>query len=225
MRNRALLKQALFIETITIAWMVVEGAVSLTAGIRASSVSLIAFGIDSLIELISAGFLLWRLQVEFQSKSGEADRAERIAGWGTAGALTALCLYIVAEAIMGFMHQTPSEASPIGIVIAVAAVLLMPWLAARKRKLAVELPSSALRADAACSITCAYLAAALLVGLVITAATGWWWIDTVITLLFLYWLIPETLEAIEGARSGRISCQCEEKIPSKSSQAQISLTK
>ncbi len=84
----------------------------------------------------------------------------------------------------------------------------MPILARRKRAIAARIDSAALRSDAACSITCAYMAGALLVGLILTAAFGWWWVDSLAALALLYWLIPETREALEGAHAGRGGCGC-----------------
>jgi divalent metal cation (Fe/Co/Zn/Cd) transporter len=84
----------------------------------------------------------------------------------------------------------------------------MPLLAWRKRTIAARLESAALRGDAACSMTCAYMAATLLVGLVLTAALGWWWADSMAALAFLYWLQGEAREALDRARAGRGGCGC-----------------
>ncbi|HWE63941.1 MAG TPA: cation transporter, partial [Chloroflexota bacterium] len=83
-----------------------------------------------------------------------------------------------------------------------------PLLARRKRAIARQIDSAALRADAACSITCAYMAGALLLGLLASAACGWWWADSVAALALLYWLGHEAREALAGARAGRGGCAC-----------------
>jgi divalent metal cation (Fe/Co/Zn/Cd) transporter len=86
----------------------------------------------------------------------------------------------------------------------------MPILAWRKRLIAVVLESTALRGDAACSLTCGYMAATLLLGLVLNALFHWWWADSVAALALLIWLVPETIEARRGARAGRAACACVE---------------
>jgi len=86
----------------------------------------------------------------------------------------------------------------------------MPLLAWRKRRIATKLGSAALRGDAACSITCAYVAATLLAGLLLNAVFGWWWADSLAALALLWWLVPEAREALEGARAGHGACACDD---------------
>lgn len=189
------------IERITIAWMVVEMAVSIGAGIAAGSVLLIAFGLDSLIELVSGGMLLWRLGVE--SRGGDVERveeAEKRAERVVAGTLALLCLYVLVSAVYGLITHTTPENSPLGIAVAAGAVLFMPHLAVVKRRIAGRIHSEALAGDAVNSITCAYMAGTVLVGLALFALFGWWWVDKVAALLFLAWLGRETWEAWEEAR-------------------------
>lgn len=197
------------VEIITIIWMVVEAAVAIGAGVLARSVLLTAFGIDSVIELVTGGVLFWRLTTEARGGSLErVARAENRAAWITGVGLMLLCLYVVASAALGLLTHHQAEASIVGIGLSVAAVLGMPVLAWRKRTIAARLASAALRGDAACSLTCAYMAATLLVGLILNAALRWWWVDSVAALALLYWLIPEAREALEGARAGRGGCSC-----------------
>ncbi len=197
------------IEMVTIAWMLVEGAVALVAGILARSVLLTSFGIDSVIELIAGGVLLWRLATEARGHSLErVERAENRAAWVTGVGLSLLCVYVVGTASASLFTQTKPESAPIGIGLALIALLIMPILVWRKRAIATHIDSPALRADAACSLTCAYLAATLLVGLGLNLAFGWWWADAVASFAFLVWLVPEAREALEGARAGRGGCAC-----------------
>lgn len=189
------------IELITVVWMVIEMAVSIAAGIAARSVLLTAFGIDSLIELVSGGVLLWRLAVE--SRGGDADRVERAeqrATWVVSILLALLCLYVLTTAIYGLATGSKPEASIAGIAISAAAVLIMPYLARVKRIVATRIHSDALAGDAVNSITCAYMAGTVLLGLGLNALFGWWWADDVAALLFLVWLAHETLESFEEAR-------------------------
>lgn len=197
------------IEVVTITWMVVEAVVAIGAGVLSRSVLLTAFGIDSIIELVSGGVLLWRLLVEAAGTSVErVEWAERRAAWVTGIGLSLLCVYVVATAGLSVVTRTRPEASLVGIGLAVVAVLGMPVLARNKRRIATAIGSAALRADAACSITCAYMAGTLLVGLLLNAVFAWWWADSVAALALVYWLAHEAGEALEGARAGQGSCSC-----------------
>jgi len=197
------------VEMVTVAWMVIEAVVAISAGVLAASVLLTAFGIDSVIELVTGGALLWRLATEARGGSLErVERAEYRAAWVTGVGLVALCLYVVASVAFGLLTHTRPESSAVGIGLSVAALGIMPVLARRKRAIAARIDSAALRGDAACSITCAYMAGALLVGLALNAAFQWWWADSVAALGLLYWLVPEAREALEGARAGRGGCRC-----------------
>jgi divalent metal cation (Fe/Co/Zn/Cd) transporter len=189
------------IEIISVVWMVIEGAVAIGAGIAAGSLLLTAFGIDSVIELVSAAVLLWRLAAEVRGgTSAGVERAERRAVRVVAVCLALLCVYVLVSAIYGLITQSRPDASVPGITIAALAVAIMPWLAVSKRRIAARMDSAALRGDAASSITCAYMAATVLGGLLLNALFHWWWAEDVAAFLFLFWLARETWEAIEEAR-------------------------
>ncbi len=197
------LQAAVRVEWFTVGWMIVEAIVSIAAGLVARSLLLTAFGLDSVIELITATILLWRLRVESSgAATARVETAEHRAQWVTASALVLLCLYVLATAVADLLGVTQSEGSIVGILISLAAVVVMPWLAWTKRRLAKELGSEALRNDAASSLTCGYMAATVLVGVVLTTLFGWWWAEGVAALVFLVWLAQETREAIEEAREG-----------------------
>jgi divalent metal cation (Fe/Co/Zn/Cd) transporter len=189
--------------------MVLEAILSLGAGLAAHSLLLVAFGLDSVIELVSGGILLWRLTVQARGTSLEpVERAERRAAWVVALALGGLILYVVGSSGVALFTQARPETSLLGLVVAAMAVIGMPLLAWRKRQIAAHLDSAALRGDAACSMTCAAIAATLLVGLAVTTLFGWWWAESVAALAFLFWLVPEAREAWTGARTGKAACQC-----------------
>lgn len=197
------------IEVITVAWMIVEAVVAIGAGILARSVLLTAFGFDSVIELVTGGALLWRLTTEARRGSLErVKRAENRAAWIVGIGLILLCVYIVATAVLSFVTGSKAEGSVVGIGLALVALIIMPWLVWRKRSIAAKIQSSALRADAACSLTCAYMAGALLAGVALTTVLGWWWADGLAALALLYWIVPEAREALEAARSGQGGCGC-----------------
>lgn len=207
--HAALVRLGVRIEVLTVLWMIVEAAISLGAGVIAGSALLIAFGVDSAIELVSGAILLWRLAVEAKedreaggAKTEQMDRAERRATWVVAIALVFLCLYVLITAIYGLVTQARPERSLVGLVVAAVAVLVMPVFGLSKRRLAVRLGSSALRGDAASSFTCAYMAGAVLLGVGLNALFQWWWAEAIASLLFLFWLVGETREALEEAREG-----------------------
>jgi len=198
------------IEQITIVWMVAEAIVALWAGAAARSALLVAFGLDSVIELVSGGVLLWRLSVEAAGgRLDRLERAERTAAWVVGGSLALLCVYIVVTSAWALLAGARPDGSIPGLGLAIAAVVAMPFLARAKRRIAVRIDSAALRGDAACSLTCAAMAGALLVGLLLHVAFGWWWAESLAALGFLYWLVPETWEALAAARRGRMGC-CED---------------
>ncbi|HEX7733658.1 MAG TPA: cation transporter [Ktedonobacteraceae bacterium] len=198
----------IWIELVTVVWMVVEAAVALSAGFAARSVSLQGFGIDSIIELLAGGMLLWRLRVE--QRGGELEQvesAERRAAWVTALGLFALSLYIVGDSILAFASQARPEVSWWGLGLAVAAALIMPVLWQSKLRIARRIGSAALKADAACSVTCACMSITLLVGLALNRLSGWWWADPLAGLVLVYFLLREGREALHEARTGE-TCDC-----------------
>jgi divalent metal cation (Fe/Co/Zn/Cd) transporter len=196
-------------ERVTVGWMAVEAAVAIGAGILAHSVLLTAFGIDSVLELVSGTALLWRLTTEARGASlARVERAENRAAWIAGIGLVLLVAYIVVTSGLALWTRNAPDHSVVGIALAVAALILMPILVVKKRAVAARIDSAALRADAACSLTCAYMAATLLVGLGLEAAFGWWWADPVAALALLFWIVPEAREAIENARTGQAACSC-----------------
>ena len=197
-----------WIEVVTIGWMIVEAGVALSVGFMTRSVSLQGFGIDSIIELISGSILLWRLMVEQRGGSLESiEKAERRAAWVTAIGLFALSLYIIADSLISFITHTQAEASWWGVGLAIAAAIIMPVLWQGKLRVAKRIGSAALKADAACSITCAYMSITLLIGLLLNRFLGWWWADPLAGLVLVYFLVQEGREALHEARTGE-SCSC-----------------
>lgn len=202
----------IWIELVTVVWMVIEAAIALFVGFTTHSVSLQGFGIDSIIELIAGGMLLWRLLVEQQGGSNSLDRierAERRASWVTAISLFALSLYLVGSSILTFLTRTQPESSWWGVGLAIAAAIIMPALWQGKLRVAKRIGSAALKADAACSVTCAYMSLTLLVGLLLNRLLGWWWADPLAGLALVYFLIREGREALHEARTGE-ACHCGE---------------
>jgi divalent metal cation (Fe/Co/Zn/Cd) transporter len=191
------------VEYFSLAWMVVEAVASVWAGALAGSLLLIAFGLDSVIELVTGAILLWRLSIEASGGTMErVARAEQRAARVVSVSLVLLCAYVLASAAYGLLTQRRPQSSLPGIVIALVALAVMPGLGLTKRRLAERLGSRALRGDAASSFTCGYMAATVLAGLVLNAVAHWWWAEDVAALVFLGWLGLETREALEEAREG-----------------------
>lgn len=197
------IRRGVRLETLTVAWMAVEAVLAIAAGIAARSVLLTAFGADSLIELLSGATLLWRLRVE--AAGGDDARVvvvEKRAVWISAALLVLLCTYVALTSVAGFVYRIEPQKSWLGIAVSAAAVIVMPWLAARKRAANRIIQSSALRADIAESATCAFLAGVTLIGAAINAVTGLWWVEYLAAVALLWWLVPEAREALEAARAG-----------------------
>lgn len=193
-----LIRQAFLLEYATIAWMVIEAAVAISSGAAAASVSLLAFGIDSLIELASACVLIWRLTVELRRGQVFAERAERVASRIAGGLLLALAAYVVVSAGRQLWAGTGQEFSRRGLAITALAMPVMYMLARRKIAVAEALGSRAMRADAMESVTCGWLSLVVLVGIVAQGLTGAWWIDAVASLGIVWFLVKEGREAWRG---------------------------
>jgi divalent metal cation (Fe/Co/Zn/Cd) transporter len=196
--RQAFIRAAFRLEWLTIGWMVIEAAVAMAAGLSAGSLLLLAFGIDSLIELASAGVLIWRLSVELRQGRDFSETAEHRASRVAGGLLFALAVYVVGGAVWNLWQQRGAEFSAAGLVLTLAAIPIMYGLSRRKLALARELGSGALRADAIESVACCWLSLVVVVGLAAQRALGAWWIDSVASVAIAYLLIKEGREAWNG---------------------------
>lgn len=196
--RRILVRQAFRLEWLTIGWMTIEAIVAVVAGIAAHSLSLLAFGIDSIIELISAGVLLWRLTVELRHGEKFSEAAERTASRIGGALMFALAVYVVVSASWSLWNREGEAFSLPGSIVTAFAIPTMYFLARAKLRLAEQLGSRALRADAVESIACGYLSAVVVVGLLAQFLFGAWWIDGVTSLAIVYFLIREGREAWQG---------------------------
>ncbi len=194
----SLIQEAFRIEYVTIAWMLVEAAVAIGSGIVSGSLVLLAFGLDSVIELISAGVLMWRLSVELRHGHAFSESAERIAGRVGGALLFALATYVIVAAGWNLWTQDREEFSLPGFIVTLLAIPIMRYLATRKIDLANRLGSRALRTDAVESITCGWLSVVAVVSLSAQAISGAWWIDSVGSLALVWLLIKEGREAWQG---------------------------
>jgi divalent metal cation (Fe/Co/Zn/Cd) transporter len=185
------------VQTVTIAWMSVEAAVSLIAAWQARSPALLAFGGDSTIELFSAVVVLWRFRPRDVHEEVER-RAARIAG----ALLFALAAYVAITAAASLLGYSEPKPTFLGMAILVAAAVVMPWLAKEKRRLSATTGSAVLRADAAQSAVCAYLSLIALSGLAINAIWRVKWADPVAALVVLPLIVWEGREAMRGKACG-----------------------
>lgn len=186
----------LLLQTLTIAWMTIELALSLYAGIRAHSVALTAFGADSGIELISAFVVLRR----FALGPSAERRAARLSGY----LLYILAAYILITAALSlFKHQFQPEPTLLGIAVLVAAAIIMPLLGRAKKRRAAQTGSRALNADAAQSNICAYMSWIALAGLLLNFVFHLPWADSVAALFLLPIVLKEAKEAVK-----EIACHC-----------------
>jgi divalent metal cation (Fe/Co/Zn/Cd) transporter len=190
----AVLRRVLWIQALTLIWMGVEAVVSLGAAWRARSPALLAFGGDSAVELLSAVVVFWRFYAPSQREHEEEERASRIAG----GLLFVLAGFVVTASVLTLLGRVEARPSLIGIVVLGLAALIMPWLAAQKRRLSIMTGSAALRADAAESAVCGYLALIALAGLAVNAVWRVSWADPVAALALLPLIIREGSEAWKG---------------------------
>jgi divalent metal cation (Fe/Co/Zn/Cd) transporter len=197
-KRAALIQRAFRLEWLTIIWMMVETAVAIGAGLAAHSLLLFAFGIDSIIEIVSACVLIWRLSVELRRGQAFSEAAERRASRIAGALLFALALYVVAGSAWGLWRHQGAEFSRPGIILTVAAIPIMYVLSRQKLAVAEQLGSRALRADAIESITCGWLSFVVVTGLVAQFALGAWWVDSAASLAIVYFLIKEGREAWHG---------------------------
>jgi divalent metal cation (Fe/Co/Zn/Cd) transporter len=195
----AVVNEARLAQSLTAAWMAVELVVAVGVGVAARSIALTAFGFDSGIEILTSLVVLRQLWL----RAGEADgdrlrarerRASRLVGLG----LYALVVYIVLSAGLSLALHSRPEASTAGIVLTLAALVVMPLLWRWRLGLAERLDSPALRGDAACSVVCVYMGLTMLSGLLLNRLLGWWWADPVAGLAMSWWIRGEAQEALEA---------------------------
>jgi divalent metal cation (Fe/Co/Zn/Cd) transporter len=191
-------RQALRLEYLTIAWNVAEAVIAILAGWRAGSIALLGFGLDSLIEVTSAVALVQRLRVHGDpDKELQAERrALRIVGF----TFFALAVYVAFQAGSILVRRTAPQESIVGIALAGVSVVVMPWLGFAKKKLAHQIGSRALEADATETLICSYLSLTLFVGLGANALWGWWWADPIAALAIVGFAVHEGMEAFEHSR-------------------------
>jgi len=197
-RRLSFIREAFWLEWLTIGWMTVEAIVAIVAGVAAGSLVLVAFGLDSVIELASAGVLIWRLSVELRHGQVFSKSAERIASRIGGALLFLLAAYVTVSAVWHLWHATGEEFSWPGFIVALVAIPAMRYLARRKIDIAEKIGSRALRADAMEAVTCGWLSFVVVATLAAQWLIGAWWIDGVGSLAIVWFLVKEGREAWSG---------------------------
>jgi divalent metal cation (Fe/Co/Zn/Cd) transporter len=172
-------RKARILSWVSLAWMGVEGAVAITAGIVASSIALVSFGLDSVIEGFASLVIVWRFTGSRLLSHAAEERAQKL----VAIQFFLLAPYVTFEAVHTLVTREAPEASWIGIALVTTSAIGMPFLGIAKRRLADQLGSVATRGEGTQNLLCAYLAVAVLVGLLANALFGLWWLDPVAALV------------------------------------------
>ncbi|MQS52121.1 cation transporter [Companilactobacillus mishanensis] len=197
--NTELTKQGLTTEYFSLAWMIFEFAVGFSSGLAAGSILLIAFGLDSFLEIISGSTLIWRLRKEANgAPSAEILHAEKKSSLIVGTILILLGIYVTFVSLFNLFAHSAADTSVSGISIAIASVVLMPILAVRKRHIGKAMHSDALVEDGMCNITCAYMAGTVLIGSLLTALFNLWWVDSVAALVLVYFIVSEGIESLQN---------------------------
>lgn len=192
-QRRSLLKRRIrIIVALTIAYNVIEALVALSAGAAASSVALIGFGLDSIVEVLSASAVAWQFSAPVpERREKKALRLIAISFFG-------LAAYVCTSAVLTFTGLKEAEHSTVGIALAAVSLVVMPALSLIERRTGQELGSASAIADSQQTLICSYLSAAVLVGLLLNSLFGWAWADPVAGLVIAVFALREGIEAWRG---------------------------
>ena len=191
-RRAVLRRRVRLLVAATITYNVVEAIITISAGTVAGSIALIGFGLDSVIEVSSAAAVAW------QFSATDPERREKVALRVIAGSFFALAAYVTVEALRTLVTGNEPERTTVGIVLVAVSVVVMPFLSWAQRRAGRELGSASAVADSRQTLLCTYLSAAVLVGLVLNAALGWWWADPVVALGLAVIAVREGRNALHG---------------------------
>ncbi len=176
----------------TIAYNAIEAVIAITAGAIASSIALIGFGVDSVIEISSAAAVAW------QFAGSDPKRRERVTLRLISWSFFALAAFVTVEAVRALLGAHQPDRSEVGIVLVTVSVVIMPLLSWAQRRAGRELSSATAVADSRQTLLCAYLSIAVLIGLVLNAALGWWWADPIAALVLAGFAVKEGRSAWRG---------------------------
>ncbi|HZU92562.1 MAG TPA: cation transporter [Microbacterium sp.] len=191
-RRDVLRRRIRIVVAITIAWNVVEAIVAVLAGTAASSAALIGFGLDSVVEVLSAAAVAW------QFSARDPETREKTALRVIAVSFFALAAYVAVDAVLSLAGLREPEHSPVGIALAALSLVVMPFLSWFERRTGRELGSASAVADSKQTLICTFLSAALLVGLLLNSLFGWAWADSIAALVIAVFAAREGIEAWKG---------------------------
>lgn len=191
-RRDVLRRRIRIVVAITIAWNIVEAIVAVVAGTAASSAALIGFGLDSVVEVLSAAAVAW------QFSARDPETREKTALRVIAVSFFALAAYVSVDAVLSLAGLREPEHSPVGIGLAALSLVVMPFLSWFERRTGRELGSASAVADSKQTLICTYLSAALLVGLLLNSLFGWAWADSIAALVIAVFAVREGIEAWKG---------------------------
>lgn len=191
-RRAVLARRIRLLVATTITYNIAEAVIAITAGTVASSIALIGFGLDSVIEVSSAAAVAW------QFSGADPERRERAALRVIAFSFVVLAVYVSVEAVRALLGADEAERSTVGIVLVAISVAIMPFLSWAQRRAGRELNSASAVADSKQTLLCTYLSAAVLAGLVLNAALGWWWADPAAALVLAVLAVREGRNAWRG---------------------------
>ncbi|MEB0000986.1 cation transporter, partial [Cryobacterium sp. RTS3] len=191
-RKQVLRRRIRWIVAATIAYNVIEAVIAISAGTVASSAALFGFGLDSIVEVLSAAAVAW------QFAAPDPEKREKVALRVIAWSFFALAAYVTVDAGLSLFGLREAEHSPVGIVLAAVSLAVMPFLSLAERRAGRELGSASAIADSKQTLICSYLSAALLVGLLLNTLLGWAWADSVAALVIVVFAVREGLAAWRG---------------------------
>jgi divalent metal cation (Fe/Co/Zn/Cd) transporter len=203
-----LARRAQLLAGASVAYNLVEACVALLAGGLAGSIALVAFGIDSIVEVSSGLVILW------QFRHPEFERREQLAGRLIGVCFFALAIYVSIGAASDLVAQDAADSSPVGIVLACASLVIMPVLAWAQGRTGRALGSSSVVGDSKQTALCTYMSAVLLAGLVLNTWLGWWWADPAAALVIAAVAVREGIGTWRGDNccllaTAAASCECD----------------
>ncbi|ALD14324.1 cation transporter [Clavibacter capsici] len=191
-RRTLLQRRIRWIVAATITYNVIEAIIAITAGTVASSTALIGFGLDSIVEVLSAAAVAW------QFAAPDPEKRERVTLRVIAVSFFGLAAYVSVDAVLALTGIREPDHSPVGIILAAVSLAIMPFLSLLERRTGTELGSASAIADSKQTLICSYLSAAVLLGLVLNLVFGWTWADPVAGLIIVVFAVREGLEAWRG---------------------------
>ncbi len=196
--NQNLSKKALVLSYITVGYNILEGIASIIAGALAGSVALLGFGLDSFVESLSGGVIVWRFRNQGKLSEKEVENIESKATKFVGYTFFLLAAYILYESIYKLVSQEAPNPSLFGIIIAIVSLIAMPILFYQKYKTGKALDSMSLVADSKETLACLFLSFALFIGLAANYLFGWWQADPIVGLIIVIFLIREGYETLKG---------------------------